>query len=114
MVPDFFGPPFEEPLDSTQDVAARLWLADHPIVWAMMIEVAFELAKDGVPFGMKLVCEMLRHRFRVMGWGRMATNTYTGCFVRLLRSWDPVFRKLMTSRGEKAAEDIEPMDPLEL
>lgn len=107
--PDFFGDHFG-PAINKLDTGARRWLTDRPIAWQLMLEVTYEIMKDGVPFAMKLVIEMLRHRFNVDGTGiRMASNGYTTYFARLLCAWDSDFLNMITGHKKAAAGH----DPLE-
>ena len=85
---DFFGVPLGEPVNAL-DRKARQWLTQNPIAWSLMLSLAQELAKDGVPFSCKLVHEMLRHKLNVAGIGVKASNSYTTYFARMLCDFDP-------------------------
>lgn len=99
--PDFFENPFPPTLNH-HDTKAREWLAESPFGWEMMVAVTYELMKDGVPFSMKLVHEMLRHRFRVKSLGKWASNSCTPYFARLLCAWEPKFSGLLTGWKDEA------------
>ena len=107
-LPDFFGDSFG-PVINDLDSEARNWLTDRPIAWKLMLEVTYGIMKDGVPFSMKLVIEMLRHRFNVKGTGvRLSSNSYTTYFARLLCDWEPKFLNMITGY-KKAAEGCDPL-----